>query len=407
MLTVKTPREVSTLLETAFLPGITGEEEVPLDEAAGRVLAGDVTAVEFIPGFDRSTVDGYAVRSSDTFGCSDAIPALLTLRGEILMGEGAGMELRPGECAAVPTGGAIPAGADAAVMIEYTEDYGDGTIGILKSAAPGENMIFRGDDLRPGDAVLARGRKLTAADIGSLAAMGVARVRVARKLRVGILSTGDELVPVEETPGEGQIRDVNSAMLSALVRELGAETVSFGILKDDEQLLGRTLDKALRTCDMVLISGGSSVGMKDATCRVLEDRGEVLFHGIAMKPGKPTILGTVSGKPVFGLPGHPVAAFFVSDLFVRPLIARLMGRPVRERMLPARLTEAVSANHGRAQYMGVFLSGGEGSLIARPIRSKSGLITSLAGSDGYFCIPRDCEGVSAGEVIQVRLYSTD
>ena len=407
MLTVKTPEEAAALLGTAFPSGSTGDEPVSLEQASGRVLAADVVAGEFIPGFDRSTVDGYAVRSADTFGCSDAMPALLTLRGEVLMGERAAMELLPGECAAVPTGGAIPSGADAAVMIEYTEDYGDGTVGILKSAAPGENMIFRGDDMRPGDTVLSRGRKLTASDIGSLAAMGVAEVRVSRRPAVGIISTGDELVPIEETPGEGQIRDVNSAMLSALVRDAGAEPVSFGILNDDEALLGRTLDEALSRCDMVLISGGSSVGMKDATCRVMDDRGEVLFHGIAMKPGKPTILGRVGGRPVFGLPGHPVAAFFVSELFVRPLIARLMGREVRERTVPARLAEAVSANHGRAQYMGVFLSGEEGSLTAVPIHSKSGLITSLAGSDGFFCIPRDCEGVPAGETVQVRIYTTD
>lgn len=407
MLTVKTPEETAALIRSVFPAGSMGRETVPPELALGRVLAEDVTADEFVPGFDRSTVDGYAVRSADTFGCSDALPALLTLRGDVRMGEGAGMELLPGECAAIPTGGAVPAGADAAVMLEYTEEYGDGTVGILKSAAPGENMIFRGDDMRPGDTVLPRGRRLTAPDIGSLAAMGVCLVPVAERPRVGILSTGDELVPVSRTPGEGQIRDVNSAMLAALVRDAGAEPVSFGILKDDEALLARALDEALSRCDMVLISGGSSVGMKDATCRVLEARGEVLLHGIAMKPGKPTILGRADGKPVFGLPGHPVAAFFVSELFVRPLIARLMGREVRERTVTARLTEAVSANHGRAQYMGVLLSDGEGGPTARPIHGKSGLITGLAGSDGYFCIPRDCEGLPASAPVQVRFFTTD
>jgi len=407
MLTVKTPEEVIALLESTFAPASTGEERVPLDRAPGRVLAAPVTAAEYVPGFDRSTVDGYAVRAADTFGCSDAMPALLTLRGEVLMGEDAGMELLPGECAAVPTGGAIPPGADAAVMIEHTETYGDGTVGILKSAAPGENMIFRGDDVRPGMEVLPAGRRLTPSDVGALAAMGIAEVRVARRPLVGILSTGDELVPVAETPAAGQVRDVNSAMLAALVRDAGAEPVSFGILKDDEALLGAALDDALRRCDMALISGGSSVGSKDAACRVLEARGEVLFHGIAMKPGKPTILGRAGGRPVFGLPGHPVAAFFVSELFVRPLIARLMGRTAQLRTVPARLAETVSANHGRAQYMGVLLERKDGTLTARPIHGKSGLITSLAGSDGFFCIPRDCEGVCAGETIQVRLYTTD
>lgn len=406
MLTVKTPEEVLRTLEEAFPPR-PETEEVPLREAAGRVLSAPVKAREFVPGFDRSTVDGYAVRSADTFGCSDAIPAILTLQGEVLMGEGADRPLEPGCCAAVPTGGAIPPEADAVVMLEYAEDYGDGAIGVCRSAAPGANLIFKGDDVRPGQTVLPAGRRLASHDIGALAALGVSRVAVCRRPVAGILSTGDELVPVEETPRAGQVRDVNSAMLRALVEEAGGEAVSFGILRDDEELLREALDRALERCDMVLISGGSSVGMKDATCRVIEERGEVLFHGIAMKPGKPTILGRAGGKPVFGLPGHPVAAFFVSRLFVRPLLDRLQGRKTRARAVPAVLTEAVSANHGRAQYMGVFLSERDGVRFASPIRGKSGLITTLAGSDGYFCIPRDCEGAAAGETVQVYLYSVD
>lgn len=406
MLTVKTPEEVLSVLETAFSPS-PRPEEVPLREARGRVLFAPVEASEFVPGFDRSTVDGYAVRSADTFGCSDSIPAILKLQGEVLMGEGASGALEAGCCMAVPTGGAMPAGSDAAVMLEYAEDYGDGTVGICRSAAPGANLIFKGDDVHPGQTVLPAGRRIVPSDIGALAALGASRVSVCRKPAVGIISTGDELVAVEETPENGQVRDVNSAMLAALIEEAGGEAVRFGILRDDEALLRETLDRALERCDMVLISGGSSVGMKDASCRVMEARGEVLFHGIAMKPGKPTILGRAAGKPVFGLPGHPVAAFFVSQLFVRPLLDRLQGRTPRRYAVPAVLTETVSANHGRAQYMGVFLSQRDGVRYARPIRGKSGLITALAGSDGYFCIPRDCEGVAAGETIQVYLYSVD
>ena len=406
MLTVKTPEEVLSILETAFSPE-PRPEDVPLSEARGRVLFAPVKAPEFVPGFDRSTVDGYAVRSADTFGCSDSIPAILKLQGEVLMGEGASGVLEAGCCMAVPTGGAMPAGSDAAVMLEYAEDYGDGTVGICRSAAPGANLIFKGDDVHPGQTVLPAGRRIAPSDIGALAALGASRVSVCRKPAVGVISTGDELVAVEETPGNGQVRDVNSAMLAALIEEAGGGAVRFGILRDDEALLRETLDRALERCDMVLISGGSSVGMKDAACRVMEARGEVLFHGIAMKPGKPTILGRAAGKPVFGLPGHPVAAFFVSRLFVRPLLDRLQGRKTRARAVPAVLTEAVSANHGRAQYMGVFLSERDGVRFASPIRGKSGLITTLAGSDGYFCIPRDCEGAAAGETVQVYLYSVD
>ncbi len=403
MLTVKTPEEVLVILETAFPPRPV-PEEVPLEEARGRVLCAPVTAGEFVPGFDRSTVDGYAVRAEDTFGCSEAIPALLTLQGEIRMGAGAGEPLAVGCCAAVPTGGAVPEGADAVVMLEYAEDYGDGAIGVCKPAAPGANLIFRGDDVRPGQVVLPAGRRLASQDIGALAALGAAAVTVCRRPVVGIISTGDELVPVAETPGEGQVRDVNSTMLRALVEEAGGTAAGFGALGDDEILLRRTLDRALAVCDMVLISGGTSVGTKDAVSRVLEDCGEVLFHGVAMKPGKPTLLGRAGGKPVFGLPGHPAAAFFVAQLFVRPLLDRLQGCSHRRYAVPAVLTEAVGANHGRAQYMGVLLSEEGGVRLARPIRSKSGLITALAGSEGCFCIPRDCEGAAAGEQIEVWLY---
>ena len=406
MLTVKTPEEVEKLLQNEFQL-TAGPEIVPLNEAPGRVLFEAVTASEYVPGFDRSTVDGYAVRSSDTFGCSDSMPSILELQGEVLMGAGSSMELAPGSCAYVPTGGAIPEGADAMVMIEYSEDYGDGTIGILKSAAPGMGIIFRGDDVCPGKTVLPAGRKLIPQDIGALAAMGITGVKVSRKPVAGILSTGDELVPASGIPKDGQIRDVNSDLLSALCAGAGAETIRYGIVKDEEALLDAALEKALSECDLVLISGGSSVGVKDNTYKVIDKQGEVLLHGIAMKPGKPTIVGKAGGKPVFGLPGHPVAACFVSELFVLPVISRMQKREMKIREIPAVLTEAISANDGRAQYVGVRLLDREGVLHAVPVHTKSGLITSLASADGFFCIPRDSEGMSAGTVIRVRLYSID
>lgn len=406
MLSVKTPDEVLALIAEEFASR-PEKELVPLGEARERILYEEICAAEFVPGFNRSTVDGFAVRAADTFGCSDAMPALLTLDGEISMGERAHRPLEAGGCVAVPTGGAVPPAADAVVMLEYTEQYGDGTVGISKPAAPGANLIFKGDDVSPGKIVLSAGRRLTAQDIGALAAMGVVEVPVCRRPVVGILSTGDELVPVEQRPEEGQVRDVNSAMLRALMEDSGAMVRSYGIVPDREELLGRAVETARKDCDVVVISGGSSVGMKDAACRVIEAQGKLLFHGIAMKPGKPTIFGKVDGKPVIGLPGHPVAAFFVAQLFVRPLLARLTGRMLRSFPVPAVLTETVSANHGRAQYTGVFLTERDGTLYARPIRGKSGLITALAGSDGYFCIPRDCEGVAAGETVSVTVYTAD
>ncbi|MDO4297583.1 MAG: molybdopterin molybdotransferase MoeA [Lachnospiraceae bacterium] len=402
MLNVKTPQEVWELIEQEFDRSVL-PECVPLSEAAGRVLARDVLAGEYVPDFNRSTVDGYAVRAKDTFGCSDSMPALLMQAGQVNMGEGAGLRVAEGVCVSVPTGGEVPDGADAMVMVEYTEDYGDGTIGILKPVAPGANMIYRGDDVAPGRIVLKAGKRLMPQDVGAMAAMGISGVTVAGRPRVGIISTGDELVPVDEAPGPGQIRDVNSTLLQSLLLADGAEAVLYGIVKDQKELLVSTVERALQECDMVLISGGSSVGAKDATCQVIEEQGSVLIHGIAMKPGKPTILGKAGEKPVVGLPGHPVAAFFVTRLFVLPLLDRLTGLERCRFPVKAMLEESVGANHGRAQYMGVFLRKEGNQIFARPIRSKSGLITSLAGAAGYFCIARDCEGMAAGTEIDVEI----
>ena len=403
MLQVKTPEEVLCLIHDKFRPVSELTEFVPISAAAGRILSEDIIAEEYVPDFNRSTVDGYAVRAADTFGCSDAIPAILSLQGEIRMGEDAGFALLRENCAYVPTGGALPEGADCAVMLEYTEDYGDGTIGILKPGAPGMNVIFRGDDVYPGKVVLQAGRVLTAQDIGALAAVGKTSVPVSRRLNVGIISTGDELVPPEQKPLPGQVRDVNTALLSALLTEQGAEVQSYGIIVDDEDLLRETVTRAVQECDAVLLSGGSSVGVKDASCRIIESLGELLLHGIALKPGKPTIMGRSGNKPLIGLPGHPVAAFVVARLFVVPLLDRLAGRERPLWSVTAELSESVGANHGRAQVNPCRLLRQDGRVLALPIRSKSGLITQLAGADGFFCIERDCEGLPKGAPVQVYL----
>ena len=406
MLHVKTPEEVLALIETEFAP-LAQQELVPLVDAMGRVLAEDIAATEYVPDFDRSTVDGYAVRARDTFGCTDAIPAILPVQGEVLMGEGAEFELKPEECVAVPTGGAVPKGADSVVMIEFTEDYGDGTIGVSKSTAPGQNMIFRGDDVYPGKVILQKGRVLSSQDIGALAAIGRVQVPVVKKLTVGVISTGDELVPPEETPRPGQVRDVNSPMLEAMLGAFGVKVINYGIVIDNEALLSEKVHKAVSECDAVLLSGGSSVGVKDAACRIIESMGSLLLHGIAIKPGKPTILGKTGVKPLVGLPGHPVAAYFITKLFVLPLLSRLMGRKQENYTTTAVLTENVGANHGRAQYQCCRLERKEGKLYASPIRGKSGLITTLAGAEGYFCIDRDCEGLPKDAEIQVTISAGD
>ena len=406
MLHVKTPEEVLALIEEEFEP-VAGTEPVSLSAAIGRCLAEDIAATEYVPDFDRSTVDGYAVRARDTFGCNDAIPAILPVQAEVLMGEGAEFELNREECVAVPTGGAIPKGADSVVMVEYTEDYGDGTVGIAKSAAPGDNMIFRGDDVFPGKVILKAGRVLSSQDIGALAAIGRVQVPVRKKLTVGVISTGDELVPPDEIPKAGQVRDVNSPMLEAMLGVYGVNVINYGIVVDNEALLSEKVHKAVLECDAVLLSGGSSVGVKDAACRIIESMGKLLLHGIAIKPGKPTILGKAGRKPLVGLPGHPVAAYFITKLFVLPLLSRLMGRMQECYTITAKVTESIGANHGRAQYQCCRLERKDGQLYAYPIRGKSGLITTLAGADGYFCIDRDCEGLPKFAEIQVTISQGD
>ena len=402
MLYVKTPEEVLALIDTEFA-SLDRSETVALSAAMGRVLAEDIAAEEYVPDFDRSTVDGYAVRARDTFGCTDSIPAILPLQGEVLMGEGAAYDLNPEECVAVPTGGALPAGADSVVMVEYTEDYGDGTIGISKSVAPGQNIIYRGDDVYPSKVILRKGRVLSSQDIGALAAIGRIQVPVAKKLTVGVISTGDELVPPEVAPGPGQVRDVNSPMLEAMLTCFGVNVINYGIVIDNEALLSEKVHKAVSECDAVLLSGGSSVGVKDAACRIIESMGSLLLHGIAIKPGKPTILGKAGRKPLVGLPGHPVAAYFITKLFVLPLLSRLMDRKQESYTVTAKVTESIGANHGRAQCQCCRLERRDGVLYAHPIRGKSGLITTLAGADGYFCIDRDCEGLPKNAEIQVTV----
>ena len=404
MLSVKTPEEVLALIECEFSP-VADLEIVPLSAAMGRVLAEDIAAEEYVPDFNRSTVDGYAVKARDTFGCTDAIPAILPLQGEVLMGEGAQFALNKESCAAVPTGGAVPDGADSVVMLEYAEDYGDGTIGILKSVAPGQNMIFRGDDVHPGKVILQKGRVLSSQDIGALAAIGRVQVPVRKKLTVGVISTGDELVPPDVKPGPGQVRDVNSPMLEAMLTTFGVNVINYGIVVDNEALLSEKVTKAASECDAVLLSGGSSVGVKDAACRIIASMGQLLLHGIAIKPGKPTILGKSGAKPLVGLPGHPVAAYFITKLFILPLLSRLTGRVDTVYTTTATITENISANHGRAQYHCCRLETMNGQLMAYPIRSKSGLITTLAGTHGYFCISRDCEGLPQGAQVQVTITS--
>lgn len=401
MLKVKTSQEAEALLSERFSV-FAQAEEVELCQALGRTLFADVASREYVPDFDRSMVDGYAVLASDTFGCSEAIPALLHMVGEVSMGQPAGIAAQAGSCIYVPTGAQLPDGADAVVMLEYTENFGSGTIAILKPVAPGSHVIFRGDDVSGGELVYRRGYRLLPKDIGTLAALGYGRVCVFRRPKVAVISTGDELVmPQTESLSIGQIRDVNGPMLSAAVTASGGEAVYLGIVPDDPEALKKALSCALQKADMVLLSGGSSVGEKDAAEKVVSDMGELLFHGLALKPGKPTLAADIGGKPVFGLPGHPVAAYFVYCLFARPLIYGMMSSAPRDRTVWAKCAANIPSNHGREECVPVRLEGD----TAIPVMSKSGLITTLSGAEGYIRIPRDAEGVAQGDRVQVFLFS--
>jgi molybdenum cofactor synthesis domain len=378
--------------------GKTGQvEPVGLDLALGRFLGEDIVAQEDLPAFDRSTVDGFAVRSSDLRGCSDSIPAILQKVGDSVMGRSYEIPLAPDTCVYVPTGGAIPPNADAMVMLEFTEDLGGDQFAFYRPVAPGANLILRGEDLQQGEAILKSGKKLGVADIGTLAALGKTEVPVFTRPVVGIISTGDELVPPGESLQPGQIRDVNSDMLKAAVEQQNGIAINKGIVKDNYEALREACKELISDVDVLLVSGGTSVGEKDNMPRIMADLGEMFIHGLAVKPGKPTIIGEIEGKAVFGLPGNPVAAFFILDSLVKPLLLAMQGGKAQIEQVEARLTRAVSSNHGREEFILVRLEGSE----AEPVPSKSGLISTVSRANAYFIIPRDQEGMPKGALVQV------
>jgi molybdopterin molybdotransferase len=376
-------------------------ETVPAESAVGRVLAGPVAADTDIPGFDRSIVDGFAVRSADTTGAGDASPVFFRYTGRIAMGSsGPGPVLQEGECAYIPTGGVLPHGADAAVMVEYTEETGD-MILVKKPVSHGENVLRYNEDFSAGETVLAAGRRVTPQDIGVLAACGCTEVPVMRKPVVGIISTGNELVPATVRPAPGQVRDANSPMLAAWLCEYGCIPRMYGIVRDERSAFETVIARALPECDILLLSGGSSKDDRDMTAGVIAAQGEVLVHGIALAPGKPTIIGRIGGKPVLGLPGHPAAAFVVLIAVVRPLIETVLGlRETRLRTVKAILAKNIPSQRGREEYVRVRVENG----IATPLFGKSGLLNTLVKSDGLVCIPAGHEGLEQGIEVEVILW---
>jgi len=382
-------------------------EEVGLDIAGGRYLAEEIVAPEDVPAFDRSTVDGYAVRAAETFGAQESLPALLEKVGKVRMGEEA-IPIKTGQCCYVPTGGMLPDGADAVVMIEQTTEV-DGLAHIYKQVAPGENIIKRGEDIRRQQTVLRKGQKLRGPEIGLLGALGITGVKVVRRPVVGLLSTGDEVAPVD-TPvlAPGWIRDANGVALAYLVTQTGARVVRGGIIPDRYKDLYVGVQSLLEKVDMVVLSGGSSVGERDFIPRVLKELsgGDLLIEGIAIQPGKPTILAKCGEKPILGLPGHPVSALTIFALFGCALIKRLSGAGDREWQptVRAQLTKNIPSRPGRVDLVRTALQGREGKVLATPVFGRSGLLHTLAEADGVICIEAERDGLSAGEEVEVYLW---
>ena len=384
-------------------------ETVDLEESLDRFLSEDVISAEEVPPFPRSTMDGFAVWATDTFGASEGSPSYLNIVGQVRMGQTADVPIGAGEAVHIPTGGMLPDGADAVVMVEYTSLLDDATVEVVKAVGPGENVVHAGEDIRTGEALLQKGHRLQPYDLGALAAVGVTRVSVYEPVTVGILSTGDELVDAGAKPRQGQIRDINYYALAALVRRSGGRPVRLGICADDAEALGRALREALPACRVVLISGGSSVGVADLTPQVINELGSpgVLAHGISVKPGKPTIIGLIDGKPIFGLPGHPVGALDVYGLLVDPVINFMFtgsrSPDVRFR-LTARLERNLSSVSGREDRVRVALEMRHGELWANPILGKSGLISLMTRADGVAVIPFEAEGAARGDMVEIEVF---
>lgn len=399
--------KAQTLIERVLPEFKPAAEEVSLIQALGRVVAVDIAAGGDLPPFSRSTVDGYAVRSCDTFGAGEGVPVRLNIIGEVFMGQSAENAVTSGQAVIIPTGGMLPVGTDCVVMFEHTEQADSDTLLINKPAQPGENVVVQGEDIKKGAVFIAAGTKLTSAEIGALAACGIARVKVCQRLKVGIISTGDEVVDVIDTPENGQVRDINSYTLAAMLMEAGCEVTRYGIIKDKYVDLLAAISRATSENQLVLTSGGSSVGVRDHTVQVIEELGrqKVIFHGLAVRPGKPTIFGTIGNVPIFGLPGPPIAAMTLCQTLVMPLISRLQGYKSGKRggRIPAKLTRNCASLCGRDDFLRVRLIWQKGEYLAEPIGKKSGLISAMTQADGIVKVPTDSSGLFAGDSVIVEV----
>jgi len=407
MFQVLPPVEALKVLFDQLSPNVM-TENVDTAEALDRVLIEKLTAPSSLPSFPRSTMDGYAVRAKDTFGATESLPAYLNVIGEVPMGRGFELEVGLAQAAIVYTGGMIPPGADAVVMVERTQKLDAKNIEVLRAVAPGENVIEVGEDVKEGEPLFDSGHILRPQDLGGLMALGITKVTVAARPRVAIVSTGDEVVPPEQTPGLGQVRDVNTYTIAGLAARSGGIPQQKGIIRDDYDCLFSATREALDTADVLVVSAGSSVSTRDLTADVVNNLGKpgLVVHGVAVRPGKPTVLGVCNGKPVIGLPGNPVSAMVVAGLFLVPLLWRLQGlvKPPARQRVTAILAHNIASVTGREDFVQVRLVERESELRAEPIFGKSNLIYTLVKSEGMVCVPLDSNGLHKGERVEVELF---
>ncbi|AEC52154.1 molybdenum cofactor biosynthesis protein [Pyrococcus sp. NA2] len=374
-------------------------EVIPLEKALGRVIAEDVVSPIDVPPFDRAIVDGYAVKAEDTFMASEANPIELKIIGEIHAGDEPRVELNRGETVYISTGAMLPKGADAVIQFEDV-DVIDDKIRIYKPAYPGLGVMKRGADIKKGKTLIKRGTRLGFKETALLSAIGIDRVKVFRRPRVAIISTGNEIVLPGNEIKPGQIYDINGRALADAVNELGGEGIFLGVAKDEKKSLSELIKKGIEIADIVLISGGASGGMRDLTASVIEELGEIKVHGIAIQPGKPTIIGEINGKPVLGLPGYPTSCLTNFTLLVVPVLLRALGREGRIRKRKAKLKHKVFSVKGRRQFLPVKLEGE----VAIPILKGSGAVTSFIEADGFIEIPETVESLDEGEEVEVILF---
>lgn len=405
LLKVKTIAEMKKIIANTFINLTLETEKISINDGLNRVLGEDINSTMNVPHFNRSVVDGYAVKLTDVQGASTAVPSFLRLAGEVLMGKETHLVLNQGETIYVSTGGMVPVGTEAMIMIEYSEMLGDKDLAIYRNAGAFENMMLIGDDIKIGENVFSKGHLLRPQDVGVLSALGYLEVDVFKLPRVTIISTGDEIIRPGEVPKPGEVIDINTPALGAVTQRLGAKVAFMGYALDDCDIIQEAVKDGLENSDIVVLSGGSSMGEKDYTVKVIDSLGKVLLHGLAIKPGKPTILGIVNGKPVVGLPGQPASAIMVYMIILREFMTNFYGQDqFKYQTIQGKLMENIHAAPGRRTFQPIAIKEVNGSIEVRPTYGKSGMITLLSYSDGYIEITENEEGKNAGDIVEVTLF---